>query len=67
MDVVKRREREEELPAPAKLVMPDDSIKVTLALSRGSVDFFKRVARARRVSYQRMIRALLDEYTRRHE
>ena len=67
MDVLKRREREEELPAPAKLVMPDDSIKVTLALSRGSVDFFKRVARARRVSYQRMIRALLDEYTRRHE
>jgi hypothetical protein len=47
--------------------MPDDSIKATLALGRGSVDFLKRVARARRVSYQRMIRALLDEYTRRHE
>lgn len=29
---------------------------------RRSVDFFKRAAKARRVSYQRMIRALVDAY-----
>jgi predicted DNA binding CopG/RHH family protein len=35
---------------------------VTLGLSRRSVEFFKRAAKARRVPYQRMIRALVDAY-----
>jgi predicted DNA binding CopG/RHH family protein len=34
----------------------------SLSLSRRSVDFFKRAAKARRVPYQRMIRALVDAY-----
>jgi len=34
---------------------------VTLQLSRRSVDFFKRAAKMRRVPYQRMIRALVDQ------
>jgi predicted DNA binding CopG/RHH family protein len=37
-------------------------VKVTLSLSRRSLDFFKREARKRRVPYQRMIRALVWEY-----
>jgi predicted DNA binding CopG/RHH family protein len=40
-------------------------VKVTLALSRRSVDFFKREAAKQHVPYQRMIRALVDEYARR--
>ena len=50
------------LPPPDQLVLRDDNVKVTLSLSRRSVAFFKREARKRRVPYQRMIRALVDEY-----
>jgi predicted DNA binding CopG/RHH family protein len=53
------------LPPPDQLVPRDDTVKVTLALSRRSVDFFKREAAKQHVPYQRMIRALVDEYTRR--
>jgi len=53
------------LPPPDQLVPRDDTVKVTLALSRRSVEFFKREATKQRVPYQRMIRALVDEYTRR--
>jgi predicted DNA binding CopG/RHH family protein len=53
------------LPAPADLVPREENVKVTLSLSRRSIDFFKREARKRRVPYQRMIRALVDTYTER--
>ena len=53
------------LPSPDDLVVRDDNVKVTLQLSRRSVDFFKRAAKARRVPYQRMIRALVDQYAER--
>jgi predicted DNA binding CopG/RHH family protein len=53
---------EDFLPAPDDLVLRNDNVKVTLSLSRRSVDFFKRAAKARRVPYQRMIRALVDQY-----
>jgi predicted DNA binding CopG/RHH family protein len=53
------------LPRPDQLVLRDDTVKVTLALSRQSVEFFKREAAKQRVPYQRMIRALVDEYTQR--
>jgi predicted DNA binding CopG/RHH family protein len=53
------------LPAPADLVPREESVKVTLSLSRRSLDFFKREAKKRRVPYQRMIRALVDTYAER--
>ena len=53
------------LPSPDKLVLREESVKVTLSLSRRSVDFFKRAARQERVPYQRMIRALVDAYAAR--
>jgi predicted DNA binding CopG/RHH family protein len=53
---------EDFLPRPADLVPREDNVKVTLSLSRRSLDFFKREAKKRRVPYQRMIRALLDTY-----
>jgi predicted DNA binding CopG/RHH family protein len=53
------------LPAPVDLVPREDNVKVTLSLSRRSIDFFKREARKRRVPYQRMIRALVDTYAER--
>lgn len=53
------------LPSPAELVLREDNVKVTLSLSRGSVEFFKREAGKARVPYQRMIRALVDAYASR--
>ena len=50
------------LPPPDALVAREDNVKVTLSLSRRSVDFFKRAAKKRQVPYQRMIRALVDAY-----
>jgi len=50
------------LPSPDTLAPRDENVKVTLQLSRRSVDYFKRAAKARRVPYQRMIRALVDAY-----
>ena len=50
------------LPRPEELVLREDNVKVTLSLSRRSVEFFKRAAKQRRVPYQRMIRALVDAY-----
>jgi predicted DNA binding CopG/RHH family protein len=53
---------EDFMPLPAEFVPREDNVKVTLSLSRRSLDFFKREARKRRVPYQRMIRALVDTY-----
>jgi predicted DNA binding CopG/RHH family protein len=53
------------LPRPDELVLRDDNVKVTLSLSRRSIDFFKREAKKQRVPYQRMIRALVDRYAER--
>jgi predicted DNA binding CopG/RHH family protein len=55
------------LPAPADLVPREENVKVTLSLSRRSLDFFKREAKKRRVPYQRMIRALVDTYAERQQ
>jgi len=51
------------LPSPDELVVSEEGVKVTISLSRRSVDFFKAVAERNHTSYQRMIRRLLDEYT----
>ena len=48
------------LPAPADLGFREEGIKVTLALSKKSVDFFKLEASKHHTQYQRMIRKLLD-------
>jgi hypothetical protein len=55
------------LPPPDQLVLRDDGIKVTIALSKRSVEFFKRHAARSNVPYQKMIRSLLDGYVKHHE
>ena len=51
------------LPSPEELVLKDETVKVTISLSKASVDFFKEEARKHHTQYQKMIRRLLDEYT----
>jgi predicted DNA binding CopG/RHH family protein len=55
------------LPSPEELVFKDDSVKVTITLSRSSVEFFKREAKKHRTPYQKMIRRLLDAYTQKYQ
>ncbi len=54
------------LPPPDQLVLKDDGVKVTLSLSKRSVEFFKLHAQRSQVPYQKMIRSLLDSYATRH-
>ncbi len=58
---------EDFLPPPGDLVHREDTEKVTIALSKRSVAFFKREASLHGTQYQRMIRALLDRYAEAHE
>lgn len=54
------------LPSPAELAFNEEGIKVTLALSKKSIDFFKAEAVKNHTQYQRMIRRLLDAYVEVH-
>jgi hypothetical protein len=54
------------LPRPEDLVFRDEGVKVTIALSKRSVEFFKGQARKHQTQYQRMIRRLLDAYAEHH-
>ena len=57
---------EDFLPSPDELAFKEETIKVTIALSKASIDFFKDQAKKHETQYQKMIRRLLDEYTARH-
>ena len=50
------------LPSPGELALKDENVKITIALSKESVDYFKAEANRHQVKYQRMIRQLLDLY-----
>jgi predicted DNA binding CopG/RHH family protein len=50
------------LPSPAELVTFEKTVKVTIALNKKSVDFFKHQAGQYHTKYQKMIRELLDKY-----
>ncbi|MBN2077470.1 MAG: BrnA antitoxin family protein [Spirochaetes bacterium] len=51
------------LPAPEHLVKKDDTVKITIQLSKNSINFFKEKARKIGVPYQTMIKTVLDRYT----
>ena len=51
------------LPSPEELALKDETVKITISLSKTSVDFFKNEAKKYNTQYQKMIRRLLDEYT----
>lgn len=54
------------LPAPSELAFRDEDVKITITLSKKSVDFFKSEAAKADTQYQRMIRRLLDAYVEAH-
>jgi len=54
------------LPRPEELAFKQDNVKVTMTLSKSSVEFFKKVAQKYHTPYQKMIRTLIDAYAARH-
>jgi hypothetical protein len=54
------------LPPPEELVFREEAVKVTIALSKRSVEFFKAEAGRHNIQYQKIIRRLLDRYAERY-
>ena len=50
------------LPSPDELRLKNENTKITISLSKESVDFFKQAAAKNHMQYQKMIRQLLNEY-----
>ncbi len=55
------------LPPPSQLMKRETTTKVTLELTKSSLEFFKRQAKKEHVPYQRMIRGLIDAYAKHQE
>lgn len=51
------------LPPPDKLILNEENVKVTIALKKSSVEFFKNEAKKHNTSYQKMIRQVIDWYS----
>jgi len=54
------------LPGPEELAFKQESVKVTMTLSKSSVEFFKKAAHKYHTPYQKMIRRLIDAYAARY-
>ncbi|PXF58109.1 MAG: CopG family transcriptional regulator [Deltaproteobacteria bacterium] len=55
------------LPPPEDLLFKKENVKITITLSKDSVDFFKDEAKKHNTQYQKMIRSLLDLYAAHHQ
>ena len=55
------------LPSPDQLVLKEENVKITISLKKSSVDFFKKEAQKRRISYQKMIRRVIDWYASQYQ
>jgi len=57
---------EDFLPSPKDLIFKEENVKVTISLTKESIDFFKAEAKKHHTQYQKMIRNLLDVYADNH-
>ncbi|MEW6110349.1 MAG: CopG family transcriptional regulator [Nitrospirota bacterium] len=55
------------LPPPEQLILKEENVKVTIALNKSSIEFFKKEAQRYHTSYQKMIRRLIDLYASQHK
>jgi predicted DNA binding CopG/RHH family protein len=51
------------LPKPEDLIFKENTVKVTINLSKSSIEFFKEVAQKHGSQYQKVIRNILDKYS----
>lgn len=54
------------LPSPEELVFGEEKQKITISLSKDSIDFFKQLAKAHHTKYQPLIRKLLEKYVEKY-
>ena len=54
------------LPKPDQLILKETNIRITLNLSRRSIEYFKKLGQKMHAPYQKLIRSLVDEYTAQH-
>lgn len=54
------------LPPPHELVASEPTIKITLRLSKASINYFKDQAKKCHTKYQKMLRNLIDDYVERY-
>ncbi|ADK81314.1 CopG family transcriptional regulator [Sediminispirochaeta smaragdinae] len=57
------KEVEDVLPPPELLIPREETKKITITLSKKSIDFFKQISEETNTPYQQMIRKVLDTYT----
>ena len=62
--IISSAEIEDFLPPPELLIPKEETKKITIALSKRSIDFFKDVSKKTKTPYQQMIRKILDNYTK---
>ena len=55
------------LPPPEDLLFKEENVKITITLSKDSINFFKNEAKKHNTQYQKMIRRLLDLYAAHHK
>ena len=55
------------LPPPDRLVLKEEKVKVTISLSKASIEFFKKEAKKHHTSYQKMIRRVIDFYASQYQ
>jgi len=58
---------EDFLPRPEELVFKKQTVKITMNLSKASIDFFKSRSRKYGVPYQKMINNLVDKYVEKYK
>lgn len=54
------------VPGPEQLVLTEQKVKVSISLSKSSLEFFKSRASRYHTAYPRMIRNRLDAYALQH-
>ena len=57
---------EDFLPSPKDLIFKEENVKVTISLTKESINFFKAEAKKHHTQYQKMIRNFLDVYADNH-
>ena len=55
------------LPSPRELKERNENVKITISLSKRSIDYFKKAASMNDLQYQKLIRQLLDDYVAHQE
>ncbi len=52
------------LPPPHQLTLPEETVKVTISLTKQSLSLFKKEAARNKMKYQKMIRVVVDRYAK---